>query len=193
VRARQIWRGIAVVAGAVAGVALLGAALLFVVGWLLLDVAFNPSPHADTRLRAYLGAVQVEDWATAAQQVDDPSPGAPGALQKRWDACTTAHGRITAYRVSTRPLDPGHATATLTFADGTRDRWSVYMNPKRGPGWKLLGSILPPACSGVRPQAAQPLSRPALRDAFRYGAVAFSAVELPTFAAPRPYVADYLF
>lgn len=155
-------------------------------------MALNPSPHADTRLRTYLAAVQTGDWATAAEQVDDPHADPAAYLQAQWAACTAARGCITAYGVSTRPPDPGHATATLTFADGTRDRWSVYMNPKRGPVWKLLGQILPPACHGAPAHAAQPPSHRALRDASRYGAVGFLAVELPPFAAPAPFKVDYL-
>jgi hypothetical protein len=65
------------------------------------------------------------------------------------------------------------------------------MNPKRGPGWKLLGAILPPACSSLLPHAAQPSSRLALRDASRYEEGSFLAVELPVFVAPALFEDDY--
>ena len=149
-QARRVWQ----VVGVVIGVVLVACTLVGVGGYWLLDAAFNPRPHADTRLRAYLVAVQAEDWPTAADQVDYPTgTDAAGQLRAQWATCTAARGRIVAFSVSTRPLDFGHATAAITFADGTRDRWSVYMNPKRGPGWKLLGQVLPPACHGAPPDA----------------------------------------
>lgn len=145
------------IAGAGVGATLLTCLLVGSGGYWLLDAIFNPRPHADTRLRAYLAAVQAGDWATAAEQVDHGTyTDLPTTLRTTWAACMAVRGRIDAVRVSSRPLDFGHATATIRFADGTHDRWSVYMNPKRGPGWKLTTMIVPPTCRGQPPDAGLP-------------------------------------